>query len=208
MLNFVFKGPVLEWYVRIKMKLENNYSVYHKLAPLQGDILDIGCGYGYITYMLAFTSEKRNITGIDYDAEKIETANHCFSKNDNIKFITGDITKYTFEKKDAFLLSDVLHYLPEESQEDLLRQCILNLNDNGIILIRDANRNLAKRHKRTKLTEFLSTRMGFNKTMDSAGKLFFTSAGKMERIVSECGMQMEIIDNKKVTSNLFFYIHF
>jgi 2-polyprenyl-3-methyl-5-hydroxy-6-metoxy-1,4-benzoquinol methylase len=207
MLNFVFKGPVLEWYLRIKMKLEKNYAVYHELLPKQGDILDIGCGYGHIAYMLAFTSENRVITGIDYDEEKIDVANHCFSKNENLQFISGDITQFIFEKKDAFLLSDVLHYIPEESQEKLLRQCIGNLRDNGIILIRDANRNMKKRHKRTKLTELFSTGMGFNKTMDSSGKLYYTSAGRIEKIVSECGLQMEIIDDKKVTSNLFFFIH-
>ncbi len=207
MLNFVFKGPVLEWYLRIKMKLEKNYAVYHELLPKQGDILDIGCGYGYIAYMLALTSENRNITGIDYDEEKIEVANNCFSKNESLQFISGDITQFIFEKKDAFLLSDVLHYIPEDSQEKLLRRCIGNLRDNGIILIRDANRNMKKRHKRTKLTEQFSTRAGFNKTMNSAGRLYFTSAERIEKIVSECGLQMEIIDDKKVTSNLFFFIH-
>ena len=46
----------------------------------KGKILDIGCGYGFMSYMLHFTSPEREITGIDYDEEKIETANHCFSK--------------------------------------------------------------------------------------------------------------------------------
>jgi 1-acyl-sn-glycerol-3-phosphate acyltransferase len=207
MLNYVFKGPVLEWYVRIKMKLEKNYTVYHERLPKQGEILDIGCGYGVIAYMLAFTSEERHITAIDHDEEKIEVAKHCFSKTGNLQFISGDIGQFTFEKKDAFLLSDVLHYLPEESQEKLIRQCIANLRDNGVILIRDANSEMKKRHKRTKLTEFFSTRMGFNKTMDSSHSLYFTSTERIEKIVSGCGMQMEIIDNKKVTSNLFYLIH-
>jgi uncharacterized protein len=207
MLNYVFKGPILEWYIRVKMKLENNYSIYHELLPIQGDILDIGCGYGYIAYLLAFTSGQRYITGIDHDHEKIDVANHCFSKNDHLQFIPGDIDQFDFDKKDAFLLSDVLHYIPEEAQEKLLRLCIANLRDNGVILIRDANENMKKRHKRTKLTEFFSTRMGFNKTMNASGTLYFTSVERIGKIVSDCGLKMEIIDNKKVTSNLFFYIH-
>lgn len=207
MLNFIFKGPILEWYLRIKLMLEKNYSVYNDLLPKQGDILDIGCGYGLIAYMLAFTSGERHITGIDYDEEKIEVANHCFSKNEHLHFISGDIGQFAFEKKDAFLLSDVLHYIPEESQEKLLRQCMENLRENGIILIRDANRSMEIRHKRTKLTELLSTCMGFNKTMDLSGKLYFTSAERIEKIVSDYGLKMEIIDNNKVTSNLFFIIH-
>ena len=169
--------------------------------------MDIGCGYGYITYMLAFTSADRHLTGIDYDADKIETAGNCFSGNENIQFIAADIMQFPFGEKDAFLLSDVLHYLPVESQEQILRRCLANLRENGVILIRDANKTMEKRHRRTKLTEFLSTRTGFNKTMDPSGRLYFTSAEKINDIVSEYGMKMEIIDNKKVTSNLLFYIH-
>ena len=189
------------------MKLEDNYSVYHDIIPKHGNILDIGCGYGYIAYMLTFASEKRYVTGIDYDEEKIAVANNCFSKNEHLQFIAGDIGQYTFDKKDAFLLSDILHYLPAESQEKLLRKCIMNLNDNGVILIRDASMDMKRRHKRTKLTEFLSTRTGFNKTMDGEGKLYFTYTEKINKIITECGLQMDVIDNKKVTSNLFFYIH-
>jgi uncharacterized protein len=208
MLNFVLKGPVLEWYLRVKSRLEKNFSACDEFLPKEGEILDIGCGYGYITYMLSFTSEKRIITGIDYDEEKISVARHCFSKNDRVQFIAGDVRNYSFEKKDAFLLYDIMHYLPEESQEELLRRCIENLRENGIILIREANKSMKKRHRRTKLTELISTRTGFNKTMDLSGTLYFTSAEQIAAIVSDYGMQMDVVDNKKVTSNLFFLIHF
>ena len=55
--NYLYKGPVLEWYMRIKTRLEKNYQTFHELVPQQGKILDIGCGYGFMSYMLAFTSE-------------------------------------------------------------------------------------------------------------------------------------------------------
>ena len=42
--NYLYKGPFLEWYMRIKTKLENNYTIFHELVPQQGKILDIGCG--------------------------------------------------------------------------------------------------------------------------------------------------------------------
>ncbi|MBK8522211.1 MAG: hypothetical protein IPL54_15520 [Chitinophagaceae bacterium] len=31
--------------------------------------------------MLSFTSPQRKITGLDYDEEKIDTANNCFQQN-------------------------------------------------------------------------------------------------------------------------------
>ena len=105
--NYLYKGPVLEWYMRIKTRLEKNYQVFHELVPQQGKILDIGCGYGFMAYMLSFTSAQREITGIDYDEEKIDTANHCFSKTNNINFVHGDVMSFDFEKYDAIILADM-----------------------------------------------------------------------------------------------------
>ena len=65
--NYLYKGPVLEWYMRVKIKLENYYQQFHHLLPLQGKLLDIGCGYGFMTYMLQFAAPRRDITGLYYD---------------------------------------------------------------------------------------------------------------------------------------------
>ncbi|MDP1621181.1 MAG: MMPL family transporter [Bacteroidales bacterium] len=205
-LNYVLKGPVLEWYMRVKMKLEYNYEIYNQLMPRQGEILDLGCGYGFISYMLMFTGEGRQLTGVDYDAEKITVAENCFSKNARISFECADVTDYEITPKDGFILSDVLHYLMPEEQETLLRKCFSNLNPGGTIIIREANSELAGRHKRSLVTEFLSTRTGFNKTSTKEKRLWFTSAGEIRTIADEFGMAMEVIDNKKVTSNNLFVI--
>ncbi|MEI7727173.1 MAG: MMPL family transporter [Bacteroidota bacterium] len=205
-LNFVLKGPILEWYMRVKLKLENDYEIYHHLMPLHGEILDLGCGYGFISYMLMFTADGRQITGVDYDAGKIEVAQNCFSKNDRIMFTTADVSDYGITPKDGFLLSDVLHYLTPEKQEILLRRCFSNLNPGGTILIREANAGLADRHQKSLLTEFLSTRIGFNKTPTSDKRLFFTTAEQIRILAEEAGLTMEIIDNKKVTSNNIYVL--
>ena len=78
--NYIYKGPVLEWYLRVKIRLEKDYQIFHDLLPNKGRILDIGCGYGFMSYMLQFAAPAREITGYDYDEEKIDVASHCFSK--------------------------------------------------------------------------------------------------------------------------------
>jgi len=206
LLNYVFKGPILEWYLRIKMKLEKNYDLYVRLMPAKGEILDIGCGFGYVSYLLSLTSGERQITGVDYDMEKIQIATHCFSKNDRVKFICGDITNMNLGKKDGFLLLDVLHYFPVKDQLDLLNKCIENLNESGIIVIRDANTDLKRGHKRVRVTEFFSTKSGFNKTLDSTRQLFFTSADTIISVAREKGLSFEEIDNKSITSNTIYIL--
>ena len=203
MKNYIYKGPVLEWYVKVKLKLEKNYELFNSLIPRDASVIDIGCGYGYLSYMLNFVSEKRKITGIDYDKNKIDLANNCISKNDQVNFIFGDALNVDFEKTDVFILSDILHYLSEERQKQLIEKCINHLNNRGIIIIRDADKELKKRHLGTVLTELFSTKSGFNKTVE---KLVFTSSDKIKGIASANGMMVEVLDNTKLTSNIVYVV--
>ncbi|MCK9422847.1 MAG: MMPL family transporter [Bacteroidales bacterium] len=207
-LNYVLKGPILEWYMRTKLKLEDDYEIYNRIMPRQGQILDLGCGYGFISYMLMFTSDTRSITGIDYDTGKISVAANCYSKNDRIRFFCADVSDYAITPHNGFLLSDILHYLAFEKQESLLRKCFSNLIPGGTVLIREANSELKHRHKKSVMTELFSTRTGFNKIQNTDRELYFTSAEKIRQIAGDYGMQMEVIDNKKVTSNNLFIIRY
>ncbi len=202
--NYIYKGPVLEWYCRIKLSLENNYKAIHDLIPRNAEITDIGCGYGMISYMLSFTSEERKILGLDYDNDKIELANNCISKNDRISFVAADAVNYNYPISDVFLLSDVLHYMPEDKQDQLLSSCAGKLKQGGIIIIRDADKDLEKRHFWTRYTEFFSTRFGYNKSLDK--KLFFFSGRKIHDFAARNSMTVEVSDSSKVTSNRLYIL--
>jgi len=201
--NFIYKGPVTEWYTRIKLKLEKNYSIYNDLIPMKAKILDIGCGYGYMALLLGLVSKDREIKGVDYDEEKIDVATHCSSRPENVSFLPSNIMDYEMEREDVFILSDVLHYLEPENQSILIRRCIGHLNNDGKILIRDGNRELAKRHGITKLTEIFSTNFGFNKTKN---KLHFISESMLRETAANNNMELRVIDNNKVTSNMLFVL--
>ena len=58
--------------MKVKLSLEKDYQLFHDLLPKEGKLLDIGCGYGFMSYMLYFAAPRREITGIDYDEEKIK----------------------------------------------------------------------------------------------------------------------------------------
>lgn len=205
--NYLYKSPVLEWYLKVKLKLENNYELFNTLVPRKGIIYDIGCGYGYLSYMLHFVSDERIVTGIDHDSEKILVANNCPSKNEKVNFECADIIKYEFKPADVFLLSDVLHYIPKKNQKTVITNCINNLNDNGMIIIRDANSKLKDRHKRTKFTELFSTKIfGFNKTVSESKELYFISSDDILEIFKKHNMEVEIVDQTKLTSNVVYII--
>jgi trans-aconitate methyltransferase len=197
---------VLEWYLRTKLRLENNYVIFDKYLPKEGQITDIGCGYGYMDYMLYFMARGRKITAIDYDAEKIEVAANCSAKNEYLEFFASDIRSFEIENSRGFILSDVLHYMPEDEQEILLTNCIRHLESGGVILIRDADSEQHKKHFGTMLTELFSTLSGFNKTLDDKKKLFFSSREKIEKICHDNGMKSEVLEESRHTSNLLMAI--
>lgn len=205
MYQYIYKGPVLEWYMRIKTKMERNYEDFHRMLPEKGDIMDIGCGYGFMSYMLHFVAPERNILGVDHDEEKIAVAQHCYIRNEQVQFRAADITTFDIPEKDAFVMLDVLHYLQPEQQASLIRRCMDKLRPGGIIIVRDGDAAMEKKHRGTKLTELFSTKLlGFNKT--SEHPLSFFSSATLRQTVESHGGTMERIDQTKYTSNVVFII--
>jgi 1-acyl-sn-glycerol-3-phosphate acyltransferase len=203
--NYIYKGPVLEWYLRIKIRLEKDYQQIHDLLPKKGRILDLGCGYGFMSYILHFVAPGRDITGFDYDEEKIEVANHCFSRDENIAFLKADINEIHSGPADAIILSDVLHYLKPAEQERLMHKCMDVLNKGGVLLIRDGNSDLKKRHRRTRITEIFSTKfLSFNKT--SGRQLHFISGEFIRQMALRHGMDFRAMNQSDYTSNQLFVI--
>lgn len=204
--NYLYKGPVLEWYMRVKLRLEKDYELFHDLLPENGKILDVGCGYGFMSYMLHFAAPGRHITGIDYDEEKILTANHCFSKDDTIHFLHTDVLDFTFDRYDAIVISDVLHYLQPDQQQQIIARCIASLEPGGLLLIRDGDKEKGKKHIMTRFTEFLSTKVvNFNKT--SGEGLSYLSGSMIEDIAAgDQLLELVQIDRAKYTSNVIFVL--
>jgi SAM-dependent methyltransferase len=202
--NYIYKGPVLEWYMRVKIRLEKYYAPFHQLIPSKGSVLDLGCGYGFLCYMLQFLSHERTITGVDYDEEKVAVAEHGYLKGDRLKFYCADVTTFPLSRYDCIVISDVLHYLPASVQEVLLERCLDALNPGGILIVREGNADLKKRHKGTELTEFFSVKLlKFNK---STNELNFLSGETIEKIAARKGLTVEISDDAKYTSNVIFVI--
>lgn len=200
--NYIYKGPVVEWYIRIKVKMERNYRLFNRLIPVQGQITDIGCGYGPLCYMLSLLSEDREILGIDYDEDKIALAQHGWLRNEHLQFRHGNALEYPLPESDVFILNDMLHYMSYEHQRTLLLKCADRLRSQGMIIIRDGNSANTSKHRLTRFTELLSTRIfNFNRT---AGELHFTTETQLREIAVTCGMNVEIIPNDKYTSNTIY----
>lgn len=202
--SYTYKGPILEWYCRIKTRLDDNYEQFHRFIGREGLFYDLGCGYGFMTYMLHWAAPGRQFIGVDYDEEKIETAQHNFLRDENIRFEQADLTKIDLQPCNGIIISDVLHYLLPAQQEELLEKCHRALNTGGVLVIRDGVQELKDRFEGTKRTEVWSTRVfKFNKTQND---LHFISRASIEDFARKHDLDIEIHDLTRYTSNLIFVL--
>lgn len=203
---YIYKGPVTEWYVRVKMKMEKNYAFFDSMLPDSGQITDIGCGMGQMDFMLSMYKQGRRILGIDYDDEKITVAQNCWLDKclDGLSFRCEDASQAELPESDAFIISDMMHYLSAEKQLELIRRCASKLKSGGLILVRDSDSENAEGQKITALSEVFSTKiLRFNRT---EGELSFISQSRMEEIARETGLSMEVKANDEITSNTFYIL--
>ncbi|HSW61061.1 MAG TPA: 1-acyl-sn-glycerol-3-phosphate acyltransferase, partial [bacterium] len=203
MKNYIYKGPDIEWYARIKIRLEDNYRFFNDLVPRKAEIYDIGCGMGMLTFMLTLTSKERSVKAIDYDETKISIAKNCYSCNERTAFVCDDVTKTSFEKADVFIMNDVLHYLLVEEQSALIEKCAVKLNENGMIIIRDADSGMSEKHENTVVTEKFSTGLKFNQA-DTG--LNFISRAAIEKAAVSAGLSFEVVKHQKKTSNVVYLL--
>lgn len=205
--SFTYKGPVTEWYCRIKTRMENYYLPFHQALPKSGLIYDLGCGYGFMSFLLHWSAPERRFIGMDYDEEKIATAAHNYTLNkpfepDRLTFRQADLNTLRLEPCAGIVLSDVLHYLVPEAQDALLRQAAQALLPGGVLIVRDGVTELAERHQTTRRTEWFSTRLlKFNKTRND---LHFLSRRQLEDFASGQQLDLKVVDHGGRTSNLIF----
>lgn len=190
--NYIYKGPVLEWYLRVKCRIDNYYDLWNRLLPRQATITDIGCGYGQMAFMLSILSPARRVVAIDYDSNKIDLAQHAFLSNRaNIEFQCADMRECEYPLSDAILFNDSLHYVSAEAQHAVLSKAVAHLRPKGIIVVRDGDSSNVRKQKRIDRTELWSTKIcKFNKVSQP---LSFVSHRWMEDFALQNGLNIRSI---------------
>ncbi|MFB0584303.1 class I SAM-dependent methyltransferase [Aeromonas salmonicida] len=102
-------------------------------------ILEIGCGLGYVTAMIAENLKSSHVYGMDISEVAIENARHKFT---NLTFIQADISDLTISNLpqstyDIIVLNQLLWYILEPLPI-VLSNIFLLLKDNGHLIISNA----------------------------------------------------------------------
>ncbi len=123
-----------EWQVR-KASFTKLYSyLEQKKQPL--NILEIGCGNGWLCHRLSAISRSR-ITGVDINFTELQQAARVFNGLHKIKFMFGDIRAGILEdrKYDIILFAASIQYF--KSIDEILELSLQHLQPNAEIHITD-----------------------------------------------------------------------
>src|ERR1019366_8272185 len=105
--------------------------------PSTGVILDLGCGEGMLTNLLAVNLPGARFHGIDKDAPKIALAQQ--NAPANATFACQDINAFDYAPAAAIIFNDVVHHCESAGQARMLDKAFDLLEDDGVLLLKEVD---------------------------------------------------------------------
>lgn len=175
-----FRSPWLRNYVRNKLRSDRIYSAaYDLLGRSSEPILDVGCGVGLLGFYLRERACRQPILGLDLDARKIRHGATIAARGySDIELRFQNVEAQLPDFRGNVALFDVLHYLPPRAQAALLSRLGERVAPGGVLIIRDALREMRPRYWTTWLAEKFAQTISWN--VDRA--LHFPSRGSIDRV--------------------------
>jgi 2-polyprenyl-3-methyl-5-hydroxy-6-metoxy-1,4-benzoquinol methylase len=180
------------FFTKLFLKIRWTLTPYHKMeehVPEAGTILDLGCGHGLLSLLMASESREREILGIDHDDHRIELANSAKDKMDKGRttFQKGDfVIPHTSNPYSGVTLIDVMHYFPFEKQVETLKSAYSALKPEGKLILREVDSNKGLMSQINKLYEKTATSVGFTQSKEKS-TLFFRTRYEWETLLRDLG---------------------
>ncbi len=166
-------------------------SNIERYVPKSGRILDLGCGHGLSSALMAVASSRRSILGVDPSPAKIGTAVTLADKLPNVRFFQGIVDDVTEGDLDAVTIMDVLYLLPVPEKLKIMKRCRELLRPGGKLVLKTNDTHPAWRFRWAWLQEVAMTRIGL--TMGEHA-LYFISCKQTVELLKEAGFrQTEVV---------------
>ncbi len=162
------------------------FKTIEQHVPKNGNIVDIGCGYGIFTNYLAVKTKNRNVIGIDNDQKRISVANEIYGHLSNINFICSNIFSTQLPKANAITAIDVLHHIPSEDlQNKLIMSCYSVLNNGGKLILKDLDTKPRWKYLFNLVHDYLMTKgkPTLYQNQNNIKKLLTNTGFKIEKII-------------------------
>lgn len=171
--------------------------IRHWLCPLEaveahvprvGRVLDVGCGHGLFTVLMALSSPERDVLGVDPSPAKIAAAQRAGVQVPNATFMEGTADDAPPGPYAAVTITDVLYLLPRDVKAAILRRCHQVLAPDGVLVLKTNDKRPRWKYAVAYAQEVLMTTLGL--TLSEHGLHFFSSEEHLA-LLDEVGFAAE-----------------
>ena len=110
-----------------------------KKAGLQAQhrILEVGCGIGTVSHLLATQVPQGKVLAVDISPESIEKARVLWKKQGNLKFDVSDMSDFNLpgETFDFFVFPDVLEHIPVAQHTQLFKNIQAHAHQDSVLFV-------------------------------------------------------------------------
>lgn len=137
--------PSRSWLLSVARPYVLNANYLLRFIPSGSNLLDVGCGNGFLMLALAAASRIRRGMGIDASAAKIAIANHgleCLRSRFHIKadiefcHVSG-VADWPAFRFDLVTLVDVLHHVPRKVRELIVSAAMERVSIGGTMIVKE-----------------------------------------------------------------------
>lgn len=161
-------------------------------VPAHGRVLDLGCGHGFLSLLLATDPARPGlrILGLDHDSERVALAQRAAQGLPALEFRVGDERSLaSTEQFDAILAIDFLHYFSREQQVLLLRSAVNRLAPGGQLIFREIDPEGGWASKLNRLYEWAATTFGFTRS-ERKSTITLRAPDDWEALASDLGLKV------------------
>ena len=112
-------------------------DLLEEVLPRRGLLLDLGCGDGILSNLVAALHPGLRVHGIDLDGQKVDLANR--NALPNASYEVGDVFICPPRRAVAAIFNDVLHHHPFDRQLELLKRAAAFLEEDGVLILKEAD---------------------------------------------------------------------
>lgn len=106
--------------------------------PRRGRVLEVGCGHGLFSTLLAVESPSREVVGTDVDGDKIQAAQRVAARSGrHLHFLASPPGELPEGAWDAIAIVDVLYLIDAAGEESLLRNLATRLAPGGVLVVKE-----------------------------------------------------------------------
>jgi len=151
-----YDAPIIRTYCQIRFGIlrQRFLDEIGQYLPPSGSVLDIGCGFGLFSLYYASIHPSLRFFGIDLNPRRVGIAKGAARRLglENVQYDVGNAIGFRSGAGsiDSAYILDVVHHVPREAVEPLIREIFRILTPGGRFLVKDVDRRPAWKRRFTR----------------------------------------------------------